>query len=47
MKMINIFNMWYRSYREIESHPVSVSNIKQFINKYNCEGINYPSNIYD
>ena len=29
------------NYREIESHPVSVSNIKRFINIYNCEGINY------
>ena len=32
---------------EIESHPERVSNIKPFINKYNWEGINYPSKIDD
>ena len=35
------------NYEEIESHPERVSNIKTFINKYNWEGINYPSKIYD
>ena len=33
------------NYEEIESHPERVPNIKSFINKYNCEGINYPSKI--
>ena len=28
------------NYEEIESHPVGVSNIKLFINKYNWKGIN-------
>ena len=31
------------NYEEIESHPEIVSNIKPFINKYDWEGINYPS----
>ena len=31
------------NYEEIESHPERVSNIKPFINKYDWEGINYPS----
>ena len=35
------------NYEEIESHPERVSNIKPFINKYNWEGINYPSKIND
>ena len=35
------------NYEEIESHPERVSNIKPFINKYNWEGINYPSKIDD
>ena len=33
------------NYEEIESHPERVSNIKPFVNKYNWEGINYPSKI--
>ena len=35
------------NYREIESHPERVSNIKPFINKYNWKGINYPLKIDD
>ena len=35
------------NYEEIESHPEWVSNIKPFINKYNWEGINYPSKVDD
>ena len=35
------------NYEEIESHPERVSSIKPFINKYNWEGINYPSKIDD
>ena len=35
------------NYEEIESHPERVSSIKPFMNKYNCEGINYPSKIDD
>ena len=35
------------NYEEIESHPERVSSIKPFINKYNLEGINYPSKIDD
>ena len=31
--------------REIKRNPERVSNIKPFINKYNWEGINYPSKI--
>ena len=31
----------------MESHPESVSYIKPFINKYNWEGINYPSEVND
>ena len=33
--------------KEIESHPEIVSNIIQFINKYNREGINFLSKISD
>ena len=33
------------NYEEIESHPVRVSNIKPFTNKYNWKGINDPSKI--
>ena len=32
------------NYDEIGSHSERVSSIKPFINKYNLEGINYPSN---
>ena len=32
------------NYEEIESHLERVSSIKPFINKYNCQEINYPSN---
>ena len=35
------------NYREIESHPERVYYIKPFINKYNWEGINYPSKADD
>ena len=28
-------------------HPEAVSNIILFINKYNCDGVNYPSKIDD
>ena len=34
-------------YEEIESHPERISSIKPFTNKYNWEGINYPSKIDD
>ena len=40
MKMINVLN-----YKEIDSHPEILSNIKTFINKCNCEEINYPSKL--
>ena len=33
------------TYKEIESHPESFSDIKPFINKYNWDKINYPSKI--
>ena len=32
---------------DIKCNPERVSNIKPFINKYNLEGINYPSKIDD
>ena len=35
------------NYEETESHPERVWSIKTFINKYNWEGINYPSKIDD
>ena len=35
------------NYREIESHPERVSNIKPFINKRKRIGINYPSKTDD
>ena len=35
------------NYKEIESDPERVSNIKPFINKYNWEKLNYPSKIDD
>ena len=35
------------SYEEIESYPERVSSTKPFVNKYNWEGINYPSAIDD
>ena len=35
------------NYEEREFYPERVSNVKPFINKYNCKGINYPSKIYD
>ena len=35
------------NYEETESHPERFSIIKSFINKYNWEGINYPSEIDD
>ena len=35
------------NYKEIESHPERVSNIKPFINEYNWKGINYPAKIDD
>ena len=31
------------NHKEIESHPERVSNIKIFLNKYNLDGIKYPS----
>ena len=33
------------NYEEINCNPERTSNIKSFINKYNLEGINYPSKI--
>ena len=35
------------NYEETEWNPERFSNIKPFINKYNWEGINYPSKIDD
>ena len=35
------------NYIEIESHPERVSYITLLINKYNWEGINYPSKVDD
>ena len=35
------------NYEETERNPERFSNIKPFINKYNWEGINYPSKIDD
>ena len=32
-------------YEEIKCNPERVSNIKPFINKYNWQGISYPSKI--
>ena len=29
------------NYEETKSHPERVSNIKPFINKYNCKGLNH------
>ena len=31
------------NYQNIEHHPQRISNIKPFINEYNCEGIDFPS----
>ena len=47
MKGIGVFNMQQLNYEDIESHPERVSNITPFINKYNWEGINYPSKLGD
>ena len=33
------------NYEEINCYPERTSNIKSFINKYNWEGINYPSKV--
>ena len=35
------------NYEEIKRNPERVSNIKEFVNKYNWKGINYPSKIGD
>ena len=35
------------NFGEIKWNPERVSNIKSFINKYNCKGINYPTKIDD
>ena len=50
--MINLFNMKREAkialnYREIKWNPERVSNIKPFRNKYNWNGIKYPSKIND
>ena len=34
-------------YEEIKQNPERISSIKQFVNKYNEKGINYPSKIDD
>ena len=47
MKGISVFNMQQLNYEDTESHPERVSNITPFINKYNWEGINYPSKLGD
>ena len=31
------------NYQSIENHQERISNIKPFIDKYNCEGIDFPS----
>ena len=31
------------NYEEIKRDPQKITKIKPFINKYNCEGINFPS----
>ena len=31
------------NHEEIEKHPERITKIKSFINKYNWEGINYPT----
>ena len=45
--MFPIWGMAALNYRETESQPVSFSNIKPFINKYNCDRIDYPPKMYD
>ena len=35
------------NYKEIESHPETVSFVKSFTNKYNWKGINDPSKLDD
>ena len=35
------------NYEDIESHPERVSNIKPFINKYNCKRLTYSSKVGD
>ena len=31
------------NYEEIKKDPKRITKIKHFVNKYNCEGINFPS----
>ena len=38
-----MFSITALNHKKIELHPVRVSTIKPFINKYNWKGINYPS----
>ena len=40
-------NCYIELYEEVKSHPERVSNIKPFINKCNCEGMNYLSKMDD
>ena len=35
------------NHQNIESHPERISNIKPFVDQYNCEGINFPAGIKD
>ena len=35
------------NHQEIINHPGRISNIKEFINKYNCKEINFPSSKKD
>ena len=35
------------NHQNIENHPERISNIKPFIDQYNCEGIDFPSRIKD
>ena len=50
MLLMNCSNHFFKgkvglNYKEIESHPIRVSNIKPLINKYNWNGIKCPSKI--
>ena len=35
------------NHQNIESHPERISNIKPFVDQYNCKGINFPAGIKD
>ena len=43
-KITNVFNTLYSlNYEEIEKNTERITKIKPFINKYNWEGMNFPS----